>query len=300
MLRVGNVLKSLAFTALACLVCINIASAQLTFTNPVQINPTSGLDQQGSNIGYIFSVKNSGSSATSNRTLDVTFRPGDIPIFDSTHHCVFTQGGQTQASQTCPNPQGGVAQSNQPVASCPLPSIVAGGTASVTLIVHPTDVPAPGVSANVMDGCNVEATQSGSQPANLVGVGMNDLNVAADVSPNPARIGSPLTYTVTVFNRNDDAAQDVVATLVLPANTTFDKASRSCSRVGDLVTCKIGQLPNDPTITKTVKVTVIPKVCGYAFATAGARQSTPERAMSDNAVGVQVFVNKTSTYTACP
>jgi hypothetical protein len=129
MLRVRNLLTSLVFTALACLGWINIAAAmsQLDFANAVNINPASGLDPQGGNIGYTFTVKNSGSLSANDTTLVVTFLSDNIPIFDSTRACVFTK---TSASL---------------VAKCPLHSIPSGSpanptTVNVTLVVHPTGV----------------------------------------------------------------------------------------------------------------------------------------------------------------
>jgi uncharacterized repeat protein (TIGR01451 family) len=288
MSRVRCRVQSFALTALACLAWSNAAMAQsqLAFAGPVTINPASGLDQQGGNIGYTFTVKNSGSASAADTKLSVTFRPNNIPIFDSTKKCVFTRSTTSL------------------VASCPLGSIPAGTTtnpktATVVLVVHPTNVDPRDVSAEVTEGGVSRATQTGT--STITAVGISDVSVAADVSPNPAWRGSPLTYIVKVANCCDDDAQEVVATLVLPANTTFVTASKGCTHVGDLVTCKIGHLTTaGPNSTRTVKVEVKPMVCGYAYATVGARLKTPDPTMNNNAVGVQVFVNNTSTYTACP
>jgi uncharacterized repeat protein (TIGR01451 family) len=280
--------RSLILTALGCLAwsSVAVAQSQLDFANPMNINPASGLDQQGGNIAYTFTVRNSGSVSAADTKLVVTFRPNNIPIFDGTKKCLFTQSTTSL------------------VASCLLGSIPAGSPANpvavtIMLVVHPTNVDPRDVTAEVTEGGISRATQSGT--STITEVGISDVSVSADVSPNPATRGARLTYTVKVANCCDDDARNVFAVLVLPANVQFINASKGCLHAGDLVTCKIGQLATSGSnSTKTVKVTIIPRSCGYIYATAGARLTTPDPNMSNNAVGVEAFVNNGPTYTACP
>ncbi len=48
-----------------------------------------------------------------------------------------------------------------------------------------------------------------------------DLSLAKSATPTTPVSGGPLTYTLTVTNSQDDAANDVVVTDAVPANTTF-------------------------------------------------------------------------------
>lgn len=288
----------LVLTALGCLAwsTVAVAQSQLGFGNPMTINPASGLDQQA-NIMYVFTVKNSGSLSAADTQLVVTFHQTSIPIFASSRRCLFTKD-----------------KDNAPwTVTCSLGSIPAGSTANpatvaITLVMHPTSRGLQDVRAEVREGGISRATQSGSSATNEIG--SSDMYVSADVSPNPATRGSQLTYTITVNNWNDDDAHNTFAVLVLPPNVKFVNASRGCLHAGDLVTCNTGQLAQSgPNSTKTVKVTVIPRSCGYIYATAGVRLTSPDPKMSevmnsgeerDNAVGIEVFVNNGgSTYTAC-
>ncbi len=175
--------RFLILTALGCLAWSSVAGAQsqLGFANPMNINPASGLDQQGGNIAYTFTIKNSGSSSAADTKLVVTFRPTNIPVFDSTKKCLFTKSTTSL------------------VASCPLGSISAGSTANpvtvaVMLVVHPTNVDPRNVNAEVTEGGASRATQSGT--STITEVGISDVSVSADVSPNPATRGSRLTYSI--------------------------------------------------------------------------------------------------------
>ena len=144
---------SLILTTLGCLALSSVAMAQsqLGFANPMNINPASGLDQQGGNIAYTFTVGNSGSLSAADTKLVVTFRLNNIPIFDSTKKCLFTKSTTSL------------------VASCSLGSIPAGSTANparvaVTLVVHPTNVDPRDVSAEVIEG-GVSASKAGPAPS---------------------------------------------------------------------------------------------------------------------------------------
>ena len=72
-----------------------------------------------------------------------------------------------------------------------------------------------------------------------------DLSICKTDSPDPVVVGSPLEYTITVFNDGPSAATNVTVTDELPADVTFVSASASAGLgcLGVLtVTCDLGTL----------------------------------------------------------
>src|SRR5262249_51760636 len=84
-----------------------------------------------------------------------------------------------------------------------------------------------------------------------------DLAVAKTASPNPATVGSNLTYTITVTNNGPDAATGVSTSDALPAGVAYVSATSSqgtCSGAS-IVTCNLGSLANGASATVAIIVT---------------------------------------------
>jgi uncharacterized repeat protein (TIGR01451 family) len=69
-----------------------------------------------------------------------------------------------------------------------------------------------------------------------------DLSIAVTDAPDPVPVGSNLTYTITIGNAGPEAGLDLVATLPIPANSTFQSSSGSGSfscnaPAGGIVVC---------------------------------------------------------------
>lgn len=91
------------------------------------------------------------------------------------------------------------------------------------------------------------------------------VNVVASITatPNPAIVGSPLTYLVTVTNRSSNPATGVIVNDTLPANVTFVSAVSSQGSVStkpNLVTGFFGTLSGGQAATLTI--VVVPKAAG--------------------------------------
>ena len=87
--------------------------------------------------------------------------------------------------------------------------------------------------------------------------GTANLSISKQDSPDPATVGSPLTYTIAVSNLGPDAATNVTVTDTLPANVTFVSASASigsCSGT-TTVTCVIGTIANGANVSIGIVVT---------------------------------------------
>ena len=84
-----------------------------------------------------------------------------------------------------------------------------------------------------------------------------DLSLKKADSPDPAHVGQPLTYTITVINNGPDTASGVTVDDPLPKSTGFGSASTtqgSCTRVKTSVTCNLGSLASGDSARVTILV----------------------------------------------
>jgi uncharacterized repeat protein (TIGR01451 family) len=109
-----------------------------------------------------------------------------------------------------------------------------------------------------------------------------DLAIGNSDSTDPAFVGSPLTYTITVTNHGPSAANDVMMTDSLLATLTFVSAvtsQGSCSTAAP-VTCSLGTLSNGSSATVTIVVT--PTKPGGISNTASVTAFEPDPDTSNN------------------
>ena len=97
----------------------------------------------------------------------------------------------------------------------------------------------------------------------------NDVATAPDVSivkaNDPQGVvqhGDSITYTLTVTNDGDATATDVHATDQLPAGVTFVEATAGCGEAAGLVTCALGDIGAEASVSVDITVTVDDTVCG--------------------------------------
>jgi uncharacterized repeat protein (TIGR01451 family) len=84
-----------------------------------------------------------------------------------------------------------------------------------------------------------------------------DLSLTKTDSPDPARVGEQVTYTLAVQNAGPSSAAAVTVTDTLPAGVTYESATTSqgsCSQAAGTVTCALGTLTNGAGATITVKI----------------------------------------------
>ena len=167
-----------------CVRSVAADSVDLAITKLDSPDPVSLL----SNIVYTVTITNSGpADATSVVVTD------SLPLGVGFISAASTQGTSTFA--------GGVL-------TCNLGSVPNGGSAVVTLQVHPT---LPGLITN---SASVASTQADNQPSNNTATattraGVADMIVTVDDSPDPATAGSDLVFRVTVVNLGPDTARKV-------------------------------------------------------------------------------------------
>jgi len=98
-------------------------------------------------------------------------------------------------------------------------------------------------------------TSEFSACAPVVPVGSVDLRVALTDSPDPARLGFPVTYVITVTNDGPSAATNVRVTNTLPAGAIFSSATNSqgtFTQSGGIVTFNLGTLNDGASATMAV------------------------------------------------
>ena len=184
------------------------AFAQANLTINLAVSPTSGLDANG-NLDYDATVTNIGNSDATNVVVTFTMNFQDLPISPPpSGNCLFTPG-----------------PANLTVV-CTVDRIQESGNSHDFLItVHPTNTAPMDVTAVAQaDGVS---PVSAFVTSTITEVGLSEMQVTM-TSTNPGKVGEALVYTVTVFNIQDDDAQNVYAVLALPKGTTFVSATKGC------------------------------------------------------------------------
>jgi uncharacterized repeat protein (TIGR01451 family) len=83
----------------------------------------------------------------------------------------------------------------------------------------------------------------------------SDLAVIKSGEPDSVRVGETITYTLVVTNYGPDAATGVMLEDTLPVSVTFESASPGCTNLSGVVTCDIGDLAVDESVTRYIVVT---------------------------------------------
>jgi large repetitive protein len=251
------------------LLTTSLGFSQAALSIGLSVSPTAEEDVNGRQT-YTAVVSNTGTDPAKSVVLTFTLPYFDLPISSTPTSCVYAYNGPLYAT-------------------CSLGDIPSQGTATAVAVVYPTNVGDIFVNADAKDAANDQAptAQVGSI---LTGVGIADVAISLTATPNPAAMGSPLTYALTAYNVGDDDARGVSVSLVLPGNATFVSAPTGCTRLNATVTCTIGHMV--VTGSKTFNIVVKPTVSGWTFATGFLRRETvADPSTADNAAASRIWVN---------
>ena len=110
-----------------------------------------------------------------------------------------------------------------------------------------------------------------------------DVAVAVADMPDPVRIGTNLTYTISVTNMGPQAAGNVTVTDILPTNVTFVSclvSQGSYTQSDDAVTCDLGTMGASATAAVTLVVT--PTITGIVTNDVAITTSSEEGTVGSN------------------
>ena len=107
------------------------------------------------------------------------------------------------------------------------PSLAVGASSSFTITVQ-----VPSTPGSITNTATVSSTTPDSNPNNQSSVttqvtGMADLSIVKTASASSVTVGSPLTYTLTVSNLGNIAANGISVTDPLPTGTTYVSSAGS-------------------------------------------------------------------------
>ncbi len=219
---------------------VNRACVQLSGPGPADSNagndcvgaPSTGTTQQadlsivktatpamvgaGENLNYTLIVHNAGPDAASN-----------VIVSDVLENLIVDGGlqsiGATQGSCTPAAPADGP----KVTARCNLGTLASGASATVTLVVRPTNTGAANrrhsntATVNSSDVGDPNRDNNKSTDDTVVVQPRVDMTVSKSVTPSPVRVGEPMTYVVTARNRGPSRASAVSIEDALPPHTAF-------------------------------------------------------------------------------
>ncbi|MBN1286228.1 MAG: DUF11 domain-containing protein [Anaerolineae bacterium] len=196
----------------------------------------------GSELTYTINVTNNGPSDANDAMVTDT-----LPT-------TVTVGEITPSQGTCSVDEG--------VVTCELGPLANGATATVTIVVFVTDEPGTILTnvavADVTEPEDPNEENNTDTEETEVVAPSADLAITKTASPEPASIGMPLAYVVTVTNNGPSTATGVTMTDTLPAGLIPDEiliTQGTCTVDESTVTCEIGDLPMGELVTITIPVT---------------------------------------------
>lgn len=237
--------------------------------SPLSVTITPGTDANGEPTYKATVSLASGFPNATSLTVTYTLPPMELPISPSpSGGCLFT-----------PGPVHLVAVCTSSTA------LVAGQPQDFLIAVHPTDTAPQDVNVAVTD--SLGRTASAFTTSTITAVGLSEMQVDLS-STNPGKVGETFTYNVTVTNIQDDDARNVFAILVLPKGSRLITVPKGCTKTITVI-CKLGQM--SPGTSKTVTITTVPTISGWAQATAGIRLTTPDRYFPNNSSANSIWIN---------
>lgn len=251
--------------------------ATVSFPPPPAADLVVGLDDAPDPIGvggelkYTITVTNNGPPLATGVTLTDTL-PSEV-LFGS----LFASQGSCTGTTAI---------------TCNLGNLDNGAKATVTISVTATAAGTINNTAHVTSEVSDPNDTNNSATASTIVTGPPpptksvDLVVAATSNPNPATVGSPLTYTVTVTNKGPDTATGVTLTDTPPTGVTVVSITSTvgtCSSASaNPLSCDLQQLLKDA--TATVTITVTPLAAATLSNTSRVTGAEPDPDNSNNAI----------------
>ena len=134
-------------------------------------------------------------------------------------------------------------------------------------------------------------SRTGDQEVMTVQVGGADLVITKTPASTTGSAGSSVLYTISVTNNGPAVAFNVVVTDSLPAGTTFQGSSDSCSPAAGGISCPLGDLSPGENVTFTVQIGINANVSsGTTLSNSASVSSDEEDPISGNNVATASII----------
>ncbi len=248
---------------------INAITADLTITKSDAVDPVT----TGNNVTYMVTVSNNGPNTAENVVLTDNLPNGVLFV--------------------SANPDQGNCSESNGIVICNLGNIDDNASASVTIVVITTS------SGSITNNANVTSSTSDSNSNNnstseqtTVNPLTADLTISKSDVVDPVIAGDNVTYTITVNNNGPQTAENVVLSDNLPSDVTFVSATPdqgSCSESNGIVTCNLGDVDNNESISVTIVVSTT--TSGTITNNANVSSSTNDSNTNNNIAFEQTVIN---------
>ena len=225
---------------------------------------------QGSPLTYTIEVSNVGSLVASNVQLS------DVLPASVTFVSANTSQGSCSGTSSI---------------ACALGNLASGAKATVQLTVIPNVAGGLGHSVSVAsDEAEANTANNTTSAGVYVAAAPADLGVSMTDSPDPAKRGANLTYSINVKNSGPASATGVTVTDTLPSSMSFVSARSSqgsCSGTST-ITCALGSMANGA--GASVTIVVQPRTAGTYSNSARVSASSPDSNLANNSASVATKV----------
>lgn len=201
---------------------------------------------------------------------------------------VTFESAETNGTGTCSR--------NGQTVTCNLGTLEAGETTNVQILVRPNQTGiitnTATVSSNepeLSPGNNTDTEQTTVVPR---ADRLSDLSIVKSTQDTQTTVGQNVTFQINVTNNGPDAANSVIVTDTLPANSTFVSATPSdgsCSRAGNTLTCNLGTINSGQ--AETIQVVVQATSPGTLSNTATVRSNSTDGNQTNNSSTASTTVN---------
>ncbi|HEY6173471.1 MAG TPA: hypothetical protein VIX73_03465 [Kofleriaceae bacterium] len=183
------------------------------------------------------------------------------------------------------------------IVTCTRPLLIAGVAPSIAI-----QITTPPVHGTLVDQATVTATTADLDLDNNTATDTTsvfdsaDLSVATSETPNPVRIGTSLSYTLSVANNGPTPATAVTVVDTLPPGTSFVSAAGSgwaCNvdNTGQVVTCTMAGLANASSAPAITIAAIAPGTAGNITNTATVSSATSDPNLANNTATTVTLAN---------
>ncbi len=246
-----------------------VPSADLSIAKTVSVDPF----VPGTPIAYTLIVSNEGPS-----TAVAVVATDTLPA------------GLTATSASATSGSCGIAAQ---VVTCTIPTLVPGGSVSITIGVGTSST----LTSTVDNAASVTTETPDPDTSNNTAAVTSTAAPAADVSivksaPAVSTGGDSISYQIVVTNSGPSAAVAVWVVDTLPSTLTFVSASSGCTTSAATVTCSVGDMAPAATRTIVIEATIATVIGTVSVVnTAAATTSTPDPDSADNTSTVTTLVS---------